>query len=92
VVQEALTNARKHAPGAAVGVRLDGRPGDRLVVEVRNAAPAGRPEPAVGTGLGLVGLAERAALAGGSMRHGPTPEGGYAVVVSLPWERGAGDG
>ena len=67
IVQEALTNVRKHAPGTAVTVDVAGRPADGLVVEVRNAAPVGRGRaprcPA--SGLGLLGLAERVALAGG---------------------------
>ncbi|WP_088287259.1 sensor histidine kinase [Kineosporia sp. A_224] len=88
VVQEALTNARKHAPGAAVTVRVTGRPGDDLEVEVRNGAPlvvavgAGSPG---GSGLGLVGLAERASLAGGRMESGRTADGGWSLRVLLPW-------
>jgi signal transduction histidine kinase len=94
VVQEGLTNARKHAPGAPVDVRLDGTPGSALVVEIRNspgrAAAAAGTSGTAGAGLGLVGVAERAALAGGSMTHGPTPDGGYRVVVTFPWVPGAG--
>lgn len=82
VVQEALTNARKHAPGAAVRVRLGGSPDRGLDVEVVNAAAAAPTGPA---GHGLVGLAERVALAGGRLDHGRTADGGWRVAAWLPW-------
>nr|WP_308315821.1 histidine kinase [Streptomyces sp. CC228A] len=99
IVQEALTNARKHAPGTAVTVTLGGRPGtdpwaaperlpdqDRgLTVEVRNPAPDGPVPDVPGSGQGLIGLTERAALLGGHLTHGPEPEGGFAVRAWLPW-------
>jgi signal transduction histidine kinase len=64
VLQEALTNARKHAPGQEVRVRLAGAPGERLLVEARNPVPAGVAAGAAapGAGLGLIGAAERAEL------------------------------
>ena len=90
-VQEGLTNARKHAPGAEVVVRLAGSPGEGLTVEVCNEAPGSRPAPGPdpgpaagaeavsdpGPGQGLVGLAERVALASGRLEHGPTAAGGW---------------
>ncbi|HWD47269.1 MAG TPA: histidine kinase [Actinomycetota bacterium] len=89
VVQEALTNARKHAPGAAVDVHLAGGPGQGLTVEVCNQppdpGPADAPAGDPGTGQGLVGLAERVALASGRLEHGPTPAGGWRLVAWLPW-------
>jgi signal transduction histidine kinase len=91
VVQEALTNARKHAPGAEVRVRVAGAPGQGLTVEVHNAAPAlgpaPRPDPAPTSplGQGLVGLAERVSLAGGRLEHGPTTDGGWGLSAWLPW-------
>jgi signal transduction histidine kinase len=85
IVQEALTNARKHAPGAAVGVRLAGAPGQGLTVEVENAGPAEPAAPAEGHGQGLAGLAERVALAGGRLEHGPTAAGGFRLAAWLPW-------
>jgi signal transduction histidine kinase len=124
-VQEGLTNARKHAPGAEVVVRLAGSPGEGLTVEVRNEAPWSRsapgpgptgarhpgpplPGPPVGErsptassgpgvvhsprpvadpgpGQGLVGLAERVALADGRLEHGPTAGGGWRLAAWLPW-------
>ncbi|SDT28406.1 Histidine kinase [Friedmanniella luteola] len=99
VVQEALTNARKHAPGCPVVLRLDGTPGARLEVEVsnpllRSPVPAGdrawgpaglgAASPVPGAGLGLVGLAERVGLAGGGLVHGPAA-GRYEVRAWLPW-------
>ncbi|GGD26790.1 hypothetical protein GCM10010915_03520 [Microbacterium faecale] len=88
LVQEALTNARKHAPGAPVRVRVDGRPGGLLAIEVTNgsAAPGVRPVVADGSGLGLAGLAERVDLAGGTIDYGPDGKHGFAVRAWLPWE------
>src|SRR4051794_8933934 len=60
IVQEGLTNARKHAPRAAVTVELAGRPGAGLELAVRNPVPVGHPDrEGGGGGFGLVGLAER---------------------------------
>ncbi|WP_308188853.1 histidine kinase [Streptacidiphilus sp. ASG 303] len=84
-VQEALTNIRKHAPGAevSVAVRADG---DLLRVEVRNGPPDGSADPLrlPGGGHGLVGLRERAQLLGGVLSAGPLPDGGFAVRAALP--------
>ncbi|NML51320.1 sensor histidine kinase [Streptomyces sp. R302] len=85
IAQEGLTNARKHAPGTEVTVTLSGRPGAGLTVEVRNPAPAGAVPHVPGSGQGLIGLSERAALAGGRFDHGPTPGGGFALTAWLPW-------
>ncbi len=85
IAQEALTNARKHAPGAEVAVTVTGAPGRDLAVHVRNPPPEGEVPHVPGSGQGLIGLTERAALAGGSLRHGPTPEGGFEVRALLPW-------
>ncbi|GEL99912.1 sensor histidine kinase [Cellulomonas terrae] len=83
IVQEALTNARKHAPGEPVSVRLAGGPGGQLEIEVRNGlstVPDGRTG-----GVGLAGLAERAELAGGELEHGVGPDGSFVVGARLPW-------
>ncbi|ROT31680.1 sensor histidine kinase [Micromonospora sp. HM5-17] len=87
IVQEGLTNARKHAPGTVVTVSARGRAGLGLTVEVRNRWPVGRPaEPNLpGTGTGLVGLAERTALLGGWLEHGRTETGDFRLAAWLPW-------
>ncbi|MFD8252773.1 sensor histidine kinase [Streptomyces werraensis] len=85
IAQEGLTNARKHAPGAEVTVSVTGGPGEDLTVTVRNPAPEGDVPPVPGAGQGLIGLTERATLTGGSLAHGPTPDGGFAVWARLPW-------
>ncbi|WUI03326.1 histidine kinase [Spirillospora sp. NBC_00431] len=85
VVQEALTNARKHAAGRPVRVVLRGRPGARLVIDVRNPLRAGGAEPAMpGSGTGLVGLTERVRLAGGRLDH-QAIEGEFRLLAWLPW-------
>jgi signal transduction histidine kinase len=87
IVQEALTNARKHAASAAVDLRIEGAPGEGLAIEVRNAAPvlaAGEPE-IPGAGTGLVGLAERATLSGGHLEHGLEEDGDFRLRAWLPW-------
>ncbi|TXS18746.1 MULTISPECIES: sensor histidine kinase [Streptomyces] len=85
IAREALTNARKHAPGAPVGVTVAGGPGDGLSIEVDNPAPDVPFDPVPGSGQGLIGLTERANLAGGSLDHGPRPGGGFTVRARLPW-------
>jgi signal transduction histidine kinase len=86
VVQEALTNATKHAPGAPVTVRLRRAPGE-LVVEVVNALPAvgvgRRPGHDGGTGFGLVGLDERVRLVGGHLEARADGDG-FTVRARLP--------
>ena len=83
IVQEGLTNVRKHAPGARadVVVRYDG---DGVTVEVADdGGGATGPRP-VGTGHGLLGMQERVAVYGGTLEAGPTPDGGFRVVATLP--------
>jgi signal transduction histidine kinase len=85
IVQEGLTNARKHARGAAVGVTLAGAPGDGLEVEVRNRLPLGRREVDIpGAGSGIIGLAERVDLAGGRLEHGHAGDD-FRLWAWLPW-------
>ncbi|MGQ4331750.1 sensor histidine kinase [Streptomyces hayashii] len=85
IAQEGLTNARKHAPGAEAAVAVTGGPGEGLVVTVRNPAPEGEAPPVPGSGQGLIGLTERATLAGGRLEHGPSRDGGFEVRAWLPW-------
>ncbi len=87
IVQEGLTNARKHAAGAAVAVELAGAPGEGLAVEVRNRWPVGgtvAPD-LPGTGTGLVGIAERVSLAGGRLEYGRDDAGDFRLAAWLPW-------
>lgn len=83
IVQEGLTNARKHAGGQPVQVSVSGRPGRPLVIEIRNRTD-GRPTTAPGSGTGLVGLTERVQLAGGTLDH-RTADGRFVLRASLPW-------
>ncbi|MGE4427928.1 MAG: sensor histidine kinase [Solirubrobacteraceae bacterium] len=87
IVQEGLTNARKHATGTTVTVTLEGGPDDGLIVAVANPAPVRPPDgpPLPGAGTGIVGLGERVVLAGGRLEHGPTPDGGFRLRAWLPW-------
>ncbi|WP_084693132.1 sensor histidine kinase [Actinomadura atramentaria] len=135
VVQEALTNAAKHAPGAPITVHLARPTRDTVTVTITNAPPTtpapsapapgalapdalapgglasgrhapGAPAPGghepdapvpdglatdglASGGFGLVGLAERVRLAGGALRTGPTPSGGFEVTANLPCAPGA---
>ncbi|MFI7102277.1 sensor histidine kinase [Streptomyces sp. NPDC050161] len=82
LVQEALTNARKHAPGSAVEVRV--RYGPPVTsVDVTNAA-AVRPAAAVASGFGLVGLTERVEALGGRLEAGPSGSGSWRVAARIP--------
>ena len=87
IVQEGLTNARKHAASATVDLRLEGAPGEGLTIELRNPAPvlAGATTEIPGSGTGLVGLAERAALSGGHLEHGLDEDGEFRLRAWLPW-------
>jgi signal transduction histidine kinase len=85
IVQEALTNARKHAPDTLVTVDLWGAPGEGLNVEIRNPLRIGDPADTPASGLGLLGLAERATLAGGRLRHEVTADREFTLTAWLPW-------
>ncbi|MBB4888205.1 sensor histidine kinase [Streptomyces netropsis] len=83
IVQEALSNAIRHAPGAEVRVEIGYRPAG-VTVRITNTAPD-RPAPASpGAGHGLLGMRERTAMLGGELATGPTPDGGWEVTALLP--------
>ncbi|GAA1752333.1 hypothetical protein GCM10009681_24090 [Luedemannella helvata] len=82
VVQEGLTNARKHAAGQPVRVTLRGRPGAGLEIDIRN--PVGAEPRGWSGGAGLVGLTERVRLAGGRLDH-QAVAGEFRLHASLPW-------
>ncbi|MFB9333850.1 sensor histidine kinase [Actinoplanes octamycinicus] len=86
IVQEGLTNARKHAPSAVVRVTVGGACGAGLHIEIVNPLPVGVPggPPIPGTGVGLIGLAERASLAGGHLTHG-SDGATFRLTADLPW-------
>jgi signal transduction histidine kinase len=91
IVQEALTNSRRHAPGAAVDVELR-YTGEALRLRIRDNGPGPPPAPPggghlPGGGHGLLGMGERAAAVGGELRTGPAPGGGFLVEASLPGKR-----
>jgi signal transduction histidine kinase len=81
IVQEALTNARRHAPGAAVEVELR-YSSEGLHLRVRDNGPGRADDDS--DGHGLLGMRERAAMVGGTVRAGPAPGGGFAVEADLP--------
>lgn len=85
-VQEALANAARHAPGAACEVVVDASGAAALVVDVRNTATVAplAPLPGARGGFGIVGMRERAELTGSHLVTGPTPEGGFAVTLTVP--------
>jgi signal transduction histidine kinase len=85
VVQEGLTNARKHAPAAAVDVTISTED-HSLIVKVVNKQPVGVLATGMqGAGAGLVGLAERVSLLGGELKHGPDENGDFVLRATLPW-------
>lgn len=84
VIQEALTNARKHAPGAPVSVAVSGASGDQLTVQVSNPLTELALPESGGSGLGLLGITERAELVGGTARSGISGDR-FQVQVVMPW-------
>jgi signal transduction histidine kinase len=88
IVQEALTNTLKHAQASRADVRLCYRPGE-VEVEIIDNGLGAAGHSAGGSGLGLIGMRERAALHGGWLMAAPEPGGGFAVRVNLPTPDGA---
>jgi signal transduction histidine kinase len=83
IVQEALTNVRKHAPGATAVVRLGYLPG-RFRVEVTDSGTSAPAGAGAGTGHGLLGMRERALSVGGVFSANPEPDSGFRVTAVLP--------
>jgi signal transduction histidine kinase len=83
IVQEALSNVLRHAPGSTVRVELTHFPRG-LQVRVINSRPARKAPPSPGAGHGLLGMRERAAMLGGTLMATETSHGGFAVVAFLP--------
>ncbi|WP_218038767.1 sensor histidine kinase [Acrocarpospora pleiomorpha] len=83
IIQEALSNAMRHAPGAAVHVKIGYRT-DALAIQITNAEPDRPPSPSAGPGHGLLGMRERTVMLGGELTAGRTPDGGYEVTATLP--------
>jgi len=84
IVQEGLTNARKHAPGAAVTVRLSGSPESGVDLEVCNPIGFTGTPAAPGAGLGLLGLTERAKLRDGTLQA-ERSDGSFVLHAWIPW-------
>ncbi len=83
VIQESLTNARRHAPGADVHLTVDHTP-DLLRLTIRNGARGIAAGSTAGCGLGLLGMRERVDAVGGTLRHGRQADGGFTVAAQLP--------
>lgn len=91
LVQESITNARRHAPGVPLHLDLRGGPGVGLTVRTTNwLVPASARAASPGGGNGLIGMAERVELIGGTFQAGPTPEGAFAMTAWLPWVPASG--
>ena len=89
VVQEAVTNAIKHAPGAAIDVRLRVADGE-LEIDVRDSgASAASALAATGSGIGLAGIAERVEALGGRLDAGRQADGGWRIHARIPVGRSA---
>ncbi|CAM5538983.1 two-component sensor histidine kinase [Streptomyces avidinii] len=85
IVQEALSNALRHAPGSRVEVGIAYGPRD-LHLCVANTAPTRTAPSSPGAGHGLLGMRERAGMLGGELAAGPRPDGGYEVSAVLPMD------
>lgn len=85
LVQEALTNATRYAPGSHVSVEVDQREGLAVTVRDDGGDPLRESEKVQGSGHGLIGMAERVEQSGGTLHHGPTAPRGFEVVGT--WEQ-----
>ncbi|WP_433760281.1 sensor histidine kinase [Nocardia sp. CA-135398] len=90
LVQEGLTNVRKHAPGATASVLVAEEGNGQLTIRIRNTRPHCWAAAAQqGSHSGLIGLGERVGILGGILRHGTTDDGGYLLEATLPLHRPA---
>lgn len=86
IVQEALSNVRRHSPRAALYLDLRGGPGVGVTIRATNWLPRpGEAPTSIGGGHGLTGMAERVELLGGVFQAGPTAEGAFGIAAWLPW-------
>ncbi|MGY4978187.1 sensor histidine kinase [Streptomyces sp. 900105755] len=83
IVQEALSNVLRHAPGATAHVEIEYIPYG-LLLSVANSRPTRPAPPSPGAGHGLLGMRERAVMLGGSLTAGPLADGGYRIFAELP--------
>jgi signal transduction histidine kinase len=82
VIREAIVNTARHAPGAAASIRIEQRAG-AIHLEVTDDG-SDAPSTVVGTGRGLLGLAEAITAGGGSFDSGPVPDGGFRIAATIP--------
>ena len=87
IVTEAVTNARRHAPGASTTVTVR-KTDAALTVTVHNAAPTTRPASTTGSGVGIVGMRERAHELGARLIAGADPDGSWTVFLEVPTDTG----
>ncbi|GAA2056676.1 histidine kinase [Leifsonia soli] len=85
IVQESISNVRRHAPGVGLRVDVRGGPDSGISITASNWLIPGVAPTSTGGGHGLTGMSERVALVGGSFQAGPTPEGTFTVLAWLPW-------
>jgi signal transduction histidine kinase len=86
ILQEALSNAMRHAPGSDVRIEIAYRPAG-LELRIVNGPARTQPLRSPGAGHGVLGMRERAAMLGGELTAGSRPDGGYAVAAVLPATR-----
>ncbi|WP_374009880.1 sensor histidine kinase [Leifsonia sp. LS-T14] len=85
LVQESISNVRRHAPGQAIRVEVRGGPETGVTVTSTNWMTLGARPTSIGGGHGLTGMSERVGLVGGSFQAGPTADGAFAIIAWLPW-------
>lgn len=87
IVQEGLTNVRKHGNRDEASVAVHGTAGRGLTVEIRNPCPVGAAGASTipGSGTGIIGLAERTSIVGGRLEHGCSTDGDFRLWAWLPW-------